>query len=70
MNGPIQRPRPRTMGTMNPLLRDKKPRMPGGGGMQTPGVVPGKMASGATDVRKRALVGRAMAAGKMKGATL
>lgn len=67
MNGPIQRPRPRAMGAMNPLLRDKQPMAPSVGG-QSPGVVPSRMASGANDVRKRSLGARAMAAGKMKGA--
>lgn len=65
MNGPVQRPRPRTMGAMNPLLRDRKPKQVGGG--QAPGVVPKKLQSGANDVRKRSLGARAMAARKMKG---
>lgn len=66
MNGPIQRPRPRAMGAMNPLLRDRVPKTPDAGGM-SPGVVPKRMASGATDVRKQSLKARSMAASKMKG---
>ncbi len=66
MNGKFQRPRPRTMGAMNPLLRDRKPKMPNAGG-QAPGVVPQKLSSGANDVRRKSLGARAMAARKMKG---
>lgn len=65
MNGPIQRPRPKVMGSMNPVLRDRKPKFQGGG--QAPGIVPSKMAAGANEVRKRTLQARSLAAQKMKG---